>query len=61
MDFQSRLVYLFLALPAFVAAFTIHEFAHILLINVAPIFRPVDNFATDMVLRVLGQDPARWI
>ena len=28
MDFQSRLVYLFLALPAFVAAFTIHEFAH---------------------------------
>ena len=28
MDFQSRLVYLFLALPAFVSAFTIHEFAH---------------------------------
>ena len=28
MDFQSRLVYLLLALPAFVAAFTVHEFAH---------------------------------
>ena len=28
MDFQHRFVYLLLALPAFVAAFTIHEFAH---------------------------------
>ena len=28
MDFQSRFVYLLLALPAFVAAFTLHEFAH---------------------------------
>lgn len=28
MDFQSRLIYLLLALPAFVCAFTIHEFAH---------------------------------
>ncbi len=28
MDFQHRLIYLVLALPAFVAAFTIHEFAH---------------------------------
>lgn len=28
MDFQSRVIYLILALPAFVAAFTIHEFAH---------------------------------
>lgn len=28
MDFQHRLIYLILALPAFIAAFTIHEFAH---------------------------------
>ncbi len=28
MDFQHRLIFLILALPAFVAAFTIHEFAH---------------------------------
>ncbi|RYX83237.1 site-2 protease family protein [bacterium] len=28
MDFQQRLIYLILALPAFIAAFTIHEFAH---------------------------------
>ena len=28
MDFQHRLIYLILALPAFVAAFTLHEFAH---------------------------------
>ena len=28
MDFQSRLLYLILALPAFVLAFTLHEFAH---------------------------------
>ena len=28
MDFQSRVIYLFLALPAFVLAFTLHEFAH---------------------------------
>jgi Zn-dependent protease len=28
MDFQHRVMYLLLALPAFVAAFTIHEFAH---------------------------------
>lgn len=28
MDFQQRLIFLILALPAFIAAFTIHEFAH---------------------------------
>lgn len=28
MDFQHRLIFLILSLPAFVAAFTIHEFAH---------------------------------
>ena len=26
-----------------------------------PILRPVETFATDMVLRVLGENPGHWI